>query len=1341
MRRLWRRTREPLAVGDLVRLRQQLAYRFLVFGTAVFVVTMALVWEPLSTTGHGTVLVLDAVALAWATLLLVVDRPPLAPSAATVLPPLALLVVFFHMALGPNDVRPALVVITSVTGGILGGLRGALWTTAGLAAAVVGLYVGLPTNFPGWTEALAAPVASQALFVTKTFLLAGVMGGLVGAILDRMGHHVRAGREADRNYRLLAENVSDVVWTADMQLRNTYMSPSIERLRGFTPDEIRQMPIEERILEPSLTEARAVLRDHLDRIRAGDPEGWEPVMLDLLQPHKGGGTVITSNHVRIVAGPDGRPASIVGVSRDVTEARRVARLHQLQAQMATRAAGATTVEETATAVLDAVRELADEACMFLLQNAPMGTTGETLGGTTGEALEGATEGALILHRAPTEPGGEGSPTVATVSEGLRAALAAHGSATGHTTERAALALLAELGWDPLPPATPLPADGAGWGGHRGQARLGDETWSLCLLPLGDEPGTRGGVLLARATGGAFEPPAPRGLGELLQQGAQLVTYGLARADLDASERRYRALTENSPDTIMRLDRTGRYLYANPAVQELTGLPPEHFVGGTLATVGLPPDLRETFEHLLEKTVCSNQLAELTYFVPTTKRWVEMQVVPERDARGGVGSVITISRDVTSRRQAERALETSELRYRTLFEAANDGLLLLTPPAEGGRFVEANPRAAQLLGVRIEDLVGRTPAELSPPVQPNGRPSRALAQDKIRAALEGQPQVFEWRHQIRSGDGHVRTVDVEVSLHRVDLPGGVRLQTTWRDLTEFKRAARALEREAQFRAILGDIANDFIRLPVGEFDDGIHRALAAIAQALGATCAVLLGGDPGTGVFELRHRWLAEGAASCGGARPLDGEAIDAASYAWLARLETVVRVEHEPSPGTVVLEPLASQGRCLGALAFRFASPARELSEPEARLVMLTAATLATTLERQRAEDERRRLDAQLRHTQKLEAVGLLAGGVAHDFNNILCAIGGTAELLADDAEREALDGPSVRAMTRDVLEATERAATLTRQLLAFARQDDTEPEDVPVAKALSALRQMLRRLLGEQVTLEMTVNEAVGAVHMAPGQFDQVVVNLVVNARDAMPEGGVVTVEARPLGPAAAEARGLLRRPYVLVSVRDTGHGMSEEIRERIFDPFFTTKDVGKGTGLGLSTVHGIIDGAHGTIEVESEPGAGATFRIYLPRVEPSTQTSSRPASPPQPDARETVLLVEDAPDVRALAAALLKRLGYQVIQAPGPHHALRILSSEDDRPTIDLLMTDVVMPHMNGRELVEAARARYPSLPVLFTSGYTRNILDGAEVLGHDVHFLPKPYTVAQLAEAVRAALGGPS
>jgi two-component system, cell cycle sensor histidine kinase and response regulator CckA len=378
----------------------------------------------------------------------------------------------------------------------------------------------------------------------------------------------------------------------------------------------------------------------------------------------------------------------------------------------------------------------------------------------------------------------------------------------------------------------------------------------------------------------------------------------------------------------------------------------------------------------------------------------------------------------------------------------------------------------------------------------------------------------------------------------------------------------------------------------------------------------------------------------------------------------------------------------------------------------------------------KRASEMQLRQTQKMEAVGRLAGGVAHDFNNLLSVIFGHSALLAGSAPTPDRLQNSVAEINR----AAERAAALTQQLLAFGRRQVVEPRVLDLGSLLAESRNHLRRLLGEQVRLKMILAPGLGRVNADPGQLNQIVTNLVQNARDAMPQGGELTVEIGEAGSGEASAAARPGR-YVRLSVTDTGRGMTPEVEARAFEPFFSTKK--DSTGLGLSVVDGIVTQNGGHLTVTTRPGLGSTFNVYLPALEeplPLDRLSTR-ALPKPASAGETILLVEDEDPVREVTALLLESLGYHVLQVAGAEAALELV--QDKRPKIDLLFTDVLMPGMSGRELAEAFRVHDPSIKVLFQSGHTDDIVVRLGILNSEVAFLQKPFTVGSLAKKVRELL----
>jgi signal transduction histidine kinase len=435
-------------------------------------------------------------------------------------------------------------------------------------------------------------------------------------------------------------------------------------------------------------------------------------------------------------------------------------------------------------------------------------------------------------------------------------------------------------------------------------------------------------------------------------------------------------------------------------------------------------------------------------------------------------------------------------------------------------------------------------------------------------------------------------------------------------------------------------------------------------------------------------------------------------------------------------------GLALGAVAiaclglFAFIDGQRRIDQASLARDELEAAN------RRLVEDaaERERMEGQLRQMQKMEAVGQLTGGVAHDFNNMLAIIIGSLDLArrrltagADSRARSAID---------NAMEGAATAAELTSRLLTFSRQQALQPRPLDANKLVAGMSELVRRTVLEDVKVEAVLAGGLWRVSADPNQLESAILNLCINARDAMPLGGQLTIETANAHLDEAYAAGepeVRAGQYVMIGITDTGDGMTPEVLQRAFDPFYTTKGVGKGTGLGLSQVYGFVKQSGGHVKIYSEPGRGTTVKVYLPRMlagEPPAASPVAEAGPPRGRPEEVVLVVEDEARVREMSAEALRELGYAVVHAAGAAEALERLARE---PGVVLLFTDVVMPELDGRRLAEKARALRPDLKVLFTTGFTRNAVVHNGVLDAGVAFLAKPFTLDQLARKVRETLDG--
>jgi len=645
-------------------------------------------------------------------------------------------------------------------------------------------------------------------------------------------------------------------------------------------------------------------------------------------------------------------------------------------------------------------------------------------------------------------------------------------------------------------------------------------------------------------------------------------------------------------------------------------------------------------------------------------------------------LLLIKRYVAMIRRNEDALRESEQRYFTLFEKSHSAILLIDP--ETAAIIDANAKACEYYGYEKASLLRMKIGEIN-----------TLGHEGVSPELEmvasGSKRLLHFTHRL--ADGELR--EVEVHSAPIVLQGKQLLYSIIHDISERRKAERELqEGEQRYRKL----SREFQAL------------LDAIPDNLSSVSA------------DLKLRWVNRATSAALG--KATAELVGSSCYAFWHGAS-------EPCTECPVRESIRSGKPETGI---------RRL--PDGRTFELRSVPIrdedgkvASVVEVGRDITELKRLEEQLLQVHRLEAVGRLAGGVAHDFNNLLTVITGYSELLLSRM------GPHDRGRVEaeEIQKAGNRAAALTRQLLAFSRRQVLQPEVLDLNRVLRELETMLRRLIGEDIDLVTSLAPGLGKVKVDPGQIEQVVVNLVVNARDAMPDGGELTIRTASLdvGPEAARAEEAFPPgSYVLLEVRDTGGGMDPETVANIFEPFFTTKEQGKGTGLGLATVYGIVKQSGGHISVRSEPGKGATFQVLLPRIaEPAPEAAAAPSLTASARGQETILLVEDAEGLRVLVREILERKGYTVLEAAQGADAVRLSSAYPG--AIDLILTDVVMPGMSGRELCARLTPRHPGVRVIYMSGYPDDAIGRHGVPDPATAYVQKPFTAEALERKVREVL----
>jgi PAS domain S-box-containing protein len=763
-------------------------------------------------------------------------------------------------------------------------------------------------------------------------------------------------------------------------------------------------------------------------------------------------------------------------------------------------------------------------------------------------------------------------------------------------------------------------------------------------------------------------------------------------ELRESEARFRTLIEGAPEAIF-VQSGGRFVYINAAMARLLrASKPEELLGKELMAQ-IPPEYREVIKERIRfqcETGKPAPLMEQEYLrLDGSRVPVETTAMPIR-FQGSDAHMVFI-RDITERRQAADALRKSEQHYRSLFDNMLNGFAYCRMLFEENRpkdFIYLNVNSAFEALTGLKDVIGKKVSEVIPGIQGD---DPELFEIYGRVALTGMPERFE---------RYVKALEMWFSIS-VYSPQKEHFVAVFDVITERKRAEEALKQaEEKYRSIFENALEGISQSsPEGRFLS-VNPAYARMCGFQSPEEMMTTINDIGTQLF----------------VNPED---------------RTKIKALYE---GVGIVKDFETQFRRTDGRPIWVSINARTIRDENGNILCYEGIAVDIT-ERKRAEEERTRIEAQLRQAQKMEGLGTLAGGIAHDFNNILGIIVGYSEMVHMDAD----EGSPVRENLREVLKAAGRAKDLVRQILAFSRLGEQEKKPVQVGLIVKEATKMLRASLPSTIEIQMNVASK-GVVSADPTQIHQVLMNLCTNAAHAMRDaGGVLGVSLTdlPFEPESSLPHpDLLPGPYVTLAIKDTGHGIEPSILDRIFDPFFTTKEPGVGTGLGLSVVHGIVKSHGGVIEVKSLPGKGTTFQVFLPCMESAPGPQALEAAP-LPRGRERILVVDDEPVLAMITKQMLEHLGYEVDYRTNGIEALEAFRHQSKEKPFDLVITDMTMPYLTGTDLAKELFKLQPDLPILLCTGFSEKVdAEKAGRLGIQ-GFLMKPVVVRELAEMARKAL----
>jgi len=764
-----------------------------------------------------------------------------------------------------------------------------------------------------------------------------------------------------------------------------------------------------------------------------------------------------------------------------------------------------------------------------------------------------------------------------------------------------------------------------------------------------------------------------------------------REKLEKTKMRFRKLYEGSRDGYAFVDMSGCIVESNSAFQEMLGYTGEQLKHKTYENITLKK------WHKIEKRILEEQVFTRGYSDIYEKEYrrkdgkripVEIRTYLALEGNNPIGMWAFV-RDISERKKVERSLAESEERYRNLIELAPDCIFVSDLK---GKILAVNTAIQSLTGFVKEEIEGKHFTKL-PTVHFSDIPSFVKI---FKAIIEGKP-VKNVSFKFKRKDGTSRWGEADIGLIKVESKT-VGVQAVIKDITERKEIEEALqESKEKYRCVVENAKEAIVVAQDGVLKFVNPRTL----EITGYSESELLS----LSFIEFIHP---------------DDRSMVLENYK--------KRLQGEKVPEVYSFRMVTKEGKT------RWLQISAVLISWDNRPASLNFLTDITEIKS--AEEELKDKERQLLQVQKMEAIGRLAGGVAHDFNNLLTAIIGYTDILLLHPKLE----QELKKYVEQIKNSSDRASSLIQQLLAFSRRQMMQAKTFDLNKLVANIDKMLRRLIGEDIELFTVFEKDLGLIKADPGQIEQVIMNLAVNARDAMPTGGKLIIETKniKLDQAYFENR-VNGQPelYIMLCVTDTGIGMDEETKRHIFEPFFTTKEIGRGTGLGLSTVYGIVKQSGGYIWVYSEPDKGTTFKCYFPRVDDAIlEQESKQEKSLMQGGRETILLVEDEFIVRNLISNILKHYGYTVIESENGEKALEVRAQCSEQP-VDMLITDVVMPGISGRVLADRLQSVYPEMKVLYISGYTDDAIVRHGVLDHGIPFLQKPFAPKDLAKKVREIL----